>query len=61
MTEWYSLTVRLPDEMYEAVRDRAVAEDRSVVSLIRQAIAAYLGWDYGPIQIGRLGPAPDDA
>lgn len=42
MADDRSLTLRLPSDLWEALRDRAAAEDRSVSSLLRVAARRYL-------------------
>jgi hypothetical protein len=44
--------------MYAAVKERAEAEDRSLVSFVRRAIASYLGW---PDPTVRISPERDRA
>lgn len=39
------LNVRIPEEIYEALRRRAHAESRSLSELTREALAQYLGWN----------------
>jgi hypothetical protein len=39
---FYPLSVRFPAELYEAALAQAKAEDRSLASLVRQAVIAYL-------------------
>ena len=37
------VSVRLPSDLYEAVVARAKAEDRSIASVVRIALAKYIG------------------
>ena len=38
-----AVSVRLPSDLYEAVVARAKAEDRSIASVVRIALAKYIG------------------
>jgi predicted DNA-binding protein len=37
------LAIRMPPELHEELRERAVAEDRPMASIVRTALKAYLG------------------
>ena len=47
MTEYVTTNIRLPKDVYREIKLRALEEEKSLAEIIRESVAAILGWSAG--------------